>query len=243
MEYFGRIGRVLVNNDDENRECDEHVKGNLLRHIDEVREFISGFRAPATLAALEDLRHGFTENPCTERDIGHFSHQIFDRFQAEVGDQWLIIVNYEHSGYLDEDVAPFGDAVRDKFPRLSEDIDEAAKCLALSRYTACVFHLMRVMESSVHLLARKLNISIDLRIASWNDVTIATGNALSAMPGKTPHNRRKKQLYGEALANLTAVRIAWRNEVMHPKKTYTRVEAAKIFSHVEGFLESLVPIA
>ncbi len=89
---------------------------------------------------------------------------------------------------------------------------------------------------------RQLHLTIDLRVASWNDVTTAISNALSAMPGRTAANKRKKQIYAEAVANLTAVRIAWRNEVMHPKKSYTRKEAVKVFSHVEGFLHSLIPL-
>ena len=76
-----------------------------------------------------------------------------------MGDQWLIIVDHEHSEYLSENISHFGDEVANAFPNLIEDIDEAAKCLALSRYTACMFHLMRVMESSIHRLAKKLKVN------------------------------------------------------------------------------------
>jgi hypothetical protein len=49
-------------------------------------------------------------------------------------------------------VEPYGVLVSKKFPNLTEDIQEAGKCYACARYTACVFHLMRVMENGVQRL-------------------------------------------------------------------------------------------
>ncbi|HWN42015.1 MAG TPA: hypothetical protein VNW71_07310, partial [Thermoanaerobaculia bacterium] len=51
----------------------------------------------------------------------------------------------------------FGEGVAAAFPSAVIDIEEAGKCYALSRYTACVFHLMRVMESALRVLASTLN--------------------------------------------------------------------------------------
>jgi hypothetical protein len=242
MEYFGRIGRVLDDDDSRTKPCSKDVIKNIIGYIKDVSAFVSGFRAPATDLALLELSHACKQKDVTEQEVALLSNQVFERFNAEVRGQWLVILSHEHSDYLNDEIAIFGENVRDKFPKLTEDIDEAAKCLALSRYTASVFHLMRVMESTVHLLAKKVKVSIDLRSANWNDITTTMSNYLSVMPGKTSHNKRKKQIMGEAIANLNAVRIAWRNEVMHPKRTYTKKEAELIFNHVEGFLNSIVPI-
>ena len=54
----------------------------------------------------------------------------------------------------------FGDDVARAFPSSKGDIDEAGKCLALDRGTACVFHLMRILEIGLQLLAAKLGISL-----------------------------------------------------------------------------------
>lgn len=45
-----------------------------------------------------------------------------------------------------------------------------------------------------------------------------------------------------AVAHLSVVRIAWRNEVMHPKATYTEEEAATIFEHTKAFSATLAEI-
>ena len=49
------------------------------------------------------------------------------------------------------------------------------------------------------------------------------------------HEARKAK-YGAVLAHLNSVRIAWRNEVMHPKQSYTREEAHTIFQAVRAFM-------
>lgn len=242
IEYFGRIGVLYKDSEPYVDQCSDDIKKNCLGSIRDTEEFISGFRAPATVSAMKRLKAMCEKEEAYLHEVAALSFQVFDRFRSEVGGQWLIIVSHDHSDYLDENVAPFGNEVRDEFPKLAEDIDEAAKCLALSRYTACVFHLMRVMESTVHTLARKLKVTVDLRVATWNDITTAMSNAVNAMPGKTAIQKKNKRIYSEIIGNLNAVRIAWRNEVMHPKKTYTRPEAARIFTLVEGFLTSLLSI-
>src|SRR5262249_6091339 len=52
----------------------------------------------------------------------------------------------------------FGEEVATKFVPANQDIEEAGKCLALSRGTATVFHLMRVMEAGLKALAKPLGI-------------------------------------------------------------------------------------
>ena len=40
----------------------------------------------------------------------------------------------------------------------NSDIDEVGKCLSLGRYTASVFHLMRIIEKGVQFIASHFNI-------------------------------------------------------------------------------------
>jgi hypothetical protein len=41
---------------------------------------------------------------------------------------------------------------------------------------------------------------------------------------------------------LYAVKLAWRNEVMHPKVTYTSEEARRVLDAVKAFIEDLAAI-
>jgi hypothetical protein len=55
----------------------------------------------------------------------------------------------------------FGEDVTLAFPKAAYDISEAGKCLALDRATACVFHLMRVVEVGIARLGSALNIELN----------------------------------------------------------------------------------
>jgi hypothetical protein len=46
----------------------------------------------------------------------------------------------------------------------------------------------------------------------------------------------------EASANLYSVKVAWRNEVMHPKATYTLEEAENTLRQMRIFMHSLAGI-
>lgn len=128
----------------------------------------------------------------------------------------------------------FGPEVEKRFPGLSGDISEAGKCLALDRPTACVFHLMRVMEAAVQEFGGSLGVSLP-QDKNWQVILDQTNKAIKAMDSKDPKTRQ----YAEASAHLFSVKLAWRNAVMHPKDTYTTDEAKAIFDNVKTFLSDL----
>jgi hypothetical protein len=74
----------------------------------------------------------------------------------------------------------------------AEDIAEAAKCLALGRTTACVFHLMRVMEMAVVRLGKKLKVTVrdkhDKELA-WGPILGNIGKAIEALQRTIPRSR------------------------------------------------------
>jgi hypothetical protein len=135
----------------------------------------------------------------------------------------------------------FGDKVADKFPASCEDISEAGKCFALSRYTAAVFHLMRAMEHAIHILGS----THDVTIADKNGNSLSWGGLVANINAKTvslPEGEIKRKWH-EAGSLLYYVKEAWRNGTMHPKQTYTEEEAIAIFGTVKAFVVSLVDLA
>lgn len=128
---------------------------------------------------------------------------------------------------------PLGEAVSKKFPQVSEDSQEAAKCYACARYTACVFHLMRVMEYGVQRLGSKLGIVHPENLV-WQVILDQVNKKIGALQ-KSPKTKR----LAEVASHLYAVKIAWRNEVMHPKATYTEEEAQALVAQVGLFMAAL----
>ncbi len=133
---------------------------------------------------------------------------------------------------------PFGEEVANKCARAITDIEEAAKCLALDRGTATVFHLMRVMEIGLQSFGDKLGVELT-QGKVWQVILDQVNKTIRAMPEISPQQKEIKSLYGEIASHLYNVKLAWRNPVMHPKSSYTLEEAEDIFKNVETFMDRL----
>jgi len=118
----------------------------------------------------------------------------------------------------------FNEKVAKKFPKATEDIEEAGKCFAVARYTACVFHLMRVMERGVQRLGKKLNVSIPVEEKDWGAIGNRINGAIKQLPNSTTQEKRIHTRYTKVATYLDNVRESWRNPTMHTKETYTEEE-------------------
>ena len=54
--------------------------------------------------------------------------------------------------------------------------------------------------------------------------------------------KARQQKMALAASRLDHVRLAWRNDVMHPKAKYDEKEANEVLMNVKGFLESCYPV-
>ncbi len=137
---------------------------------------------------------------------------------------------YDRKGLLGEDV-------NTKFPALQYDIVEAGNCYACGRSTAVVFHLMRIMEAGVQAFGTKLGVPL-VNEKVWQAILDGINAAIKKLPTKDPATVELSQI----AANLYSVKLAWRNEVMHPKDTYTLEEADNLIRQVKIFMEQLAKV-
>jgi len=159
--------------------------------------------------------------------------QLGKRIKDELELEMFFHISAEHSGYYEESL--FGKEIETKFPQLTEDISEAGKCIALGRATAAVFHLMRIMEYGTQKFGAKLQVTFSAS-KNWQVILNEADKAIRMMNQKSIRTKR----LAAVSAHLYNVKLAWRNEVMHPKQTYTLEEAEEIFGAVRGFLNNLI---
>lgn len=161
--------------------------------------------------------------------------QLAQTIQDELEAQ-LIFSLSSTSAQLVQDGAPrFGEEVANAFPLAVEDVEESGRCLAFGRYTATVFHLMRAMEAAVQALASR--VGADSVEKEWGKLLSDIGAAVEAMPKGPERNR-----WSESHSHLYHVKQAWRNDTMHPKKTYTEDEARAVYQAVRSFMMHLAPL-
>jgi hypothetical protein len=69
----------------------------------------------------------------------------------------------------------------------------------------------------------------------WQNILDEINKAIRAMDQKIAQTKA----YAGIASHLYNVKIAWRNQVMHPKQTYTIEEARAIFTSAETFVRDL----
>lgn len=156
-------------------------------------------------------------------------------FLAQMNSRLVVVIDTRHASYLHSDDQPFGKDVEDAFPKAAGDISEAGKCMALGRPTACVFHLMRAMESAVEGLGLALGKSVSGKV--WGVMLSDITDAIKDMP-----RGDVKNTWSSVSTHLYHVKQAWRNDTMHPKTTYTEDEAEAVFQAVKSFMIELAPM-
>lgn len=131
----------------------------------------------------------------------------------------------------------FGERVDSIFFSTQFDITEAGNCYAMGRGTACVFHLMRVMEVGVQQFGYKLGVPLAAE-KNWQVILDLVNKAIKARPPKDDETIALSQV----AAHLYNVKLAWRNQVMHPHDKYTLDEAEDVLTNVSSFMKSLAEL-
>jgi hypothetical protein len=132
--------------------------------------------------------------------IENISNRVIDEIKEE---KFLHIENYKLRHY--QNIELVDNTIGKKLPNAAQDLYHAGSCFALEQYTACVFHLMRVMEYCVQRLGKKLRMPIDVSKETWAQIMDHVNNAIKAMrggKGATAPRNRKKQRYSLAASRL-----------------------------------------
>lgn len=183
---------------------------------------------------LERVKEHFGSAGATTATMRPMLVEVYNRMLETLEDSFFLSVPAENVPLYRSTEPLFGPEVAAKFSDMAEDIDEAGKCLALNRSTAAVFHLMRVVELGVRRFGDKLGATLTEE-KNWQSILNDINSAIKAMDHKLPQTKA----YAATSAHLYNVKIAWRNEVMHPKQTYTEEEARAIFGAVRTFIRDL----
>jgi hypothetical protein len=135
-------------------------------------------------------------------------------------------------------------AILDKFGSANREVFAAVDLWALGHDTASVFHLMRIAEHGLRALARERRVKIPkrpLEWADWQNIIDGIQKKADAIARRRRGPRRGAALefYRGALTSFEGFKDAYRNDVMHTRKSYTEPEATAIRDHVHHFMNRL----
>jgi HEPN domain-containing protein len=189
-----------------------------------------------TLAAIHRFRDTLLDvrrELMTMHEISDGLDDINSRLLDEMNKRTFFYVPQDRAAYFDKPDR-YGSVVASKCPQVTEDVSEAGNCFSAGRYTATVFHLMRIMEHGV----QRFGTVIGAPITDTKNWQAILNEVNARIKGMDPHDQKTK-FYAEISAHLYHVKLAWRNEVMHPKATYTEEEAKNLIKQVGEFMETL----
>ena len=203
----------------------------------EVDKYCREMGLAATCAQMARVQQMLTTDSGSFRieTFGMALMEVQTRLIDELEARALYAVESDYAGYVtDHQFAP---SVVDRFPDSAFDLDEAAKCYAFGRSTACVFHLMRITEHGLNAVAGLLSI-VDPLGPNWDQVIKKIDSELKA-DYKDRRFKGQAEVLSHISTHLHAVKIAWRNKTMHVDKKHTQEEAREIYSATRGLMRYL----
>lgn len=237
---FRRLERGDKQAEEATVELVERVLGQLISDCENLN--LDGTVALSSMAIAECKRGRTT--------LGELRTRLLDihiLFQTECFSQKFLRLTKEESDAFDN-AELFGAAVASSFSSEQTrcEIVEVGSCYAVGRYTACVFHLMRVLERGLLVLASDLKVpfAVPAEYSNWQNIIeqieaqIKSFEKLKAGPHKT----ETLKAYSEAAKQFRYFKDAWRNHVAHSREVYDKGQAMSIMLHVKEFMQHLASL-
>jgi len=232
---------------------------NVVMDYDEINQFREGTKLLSALALISEICDEAKLSGITSQTrrvmntVSHFSpirhcdlRRTLVALQERIYDALEELVCLQiPSGKADyyTEAKLFGDEVEVKLSTANYDIEEAGKSFAVGRYTATVFHLMRVIEVGVRAFAKGLGVWATVSTAqpSWGEVLRLTNQEIQRLnkSGDPGWTSEKQSFFENIQSDLSAVKNSWRNTTMHIQNQYDEERAEDIYNSVKGFMRHI----
>jgi hypothetical protein len=131
----------------EDTKLGERQRGIVAGRLKDLSEHLDILGARVTLLAIQEAEPTLQRKHLAWGEVKVLFNEISNTLKREMSLVTLLVLEPKEQSYFSQKEPHFGIDVASKFQTLATfEIDEAAKCLALGRHTAGIFHLMRCME-------------------------------------------------------------------------------------------------
>ena len=101
-----------------------------------------------------------------------------------------------------------------RFPEIVDDVEEASKCFALSRYPAAVFHSVQIVEAGLIELGGFLKVKDPF--SGWTAVSSALNQVTKKEhKRRTAFERQNFAFLEQVQGTVEGLKNAWRNKISH----------------------------
>ena len=205
--------------------------------------------SPVTMAQYERLKQKANGDSTGTYESSILMRELHENIIVELSSKLFLLIPANHRINYEQPDPLFGNLVADECYEANYNIAEAGRCLSLERWTACVFHLMRVLEIGLRKTAVQLGLPMSgtAEFENWKNIIDQIEKKIrefEALP-KSVEKADMTQFYSEVATGFRYFKDAWRNHVSHSRATYDEEQATVIWGHVRTFMQSLAnhPIA
>lgn len=135
----------------------------ILEALKQFQSCCVGIGARVASQLVDDLNKRLESKTLKWSELSRGLGEIKKIWMIECEDSKLLALDPLKADFFTRGHPGLKASVFDVFPDSAADFDEAGKCFALGRYTACVFHLMRVWKFRCRDLRRKFCLMIPSR--------------------------------------------------------------------------------
>ena len=158
-------------------------------------------------------------------------------FTSELREELIFRLPSERKNYFEKDDL-FGSEVTSAFPSAVENVRNAGTCFAVEQWDACVFHLMRVLEQGIRVLATKFN--VPFQNTTWHTIIEQIEASVRRMDSSFGADWKEQQKFcSQAASQFMFLKEAWRNHIMHLSDVYDEGKALSVLRHVHELMQIL----
>jgi hypothetical protein len=262
-EFYYALGFLLVYMEEELPEkaseerhkfLPEKLLGRMRTHCDIVLGYAKELGLPQAKRTIGNLQVILSGNEVRAAEVVVLLDEIHEHIRQEIAGKYSLYIAPEKAKYCDNDKL-LGEGVAERFKGTQNDIVEAGNCYAIGCNTAAVFHLMRVVEIGLRVLAKRVGIKRitgkkphPIEYAEWGTLIDAIKakikTKIEALHQRNKGGQRERQLklYSD-LADRCFFLKELRNEVCHTRKPYNDQEALGMINRVKELMELLLKAA
>ena len=208
------------------------IKDGAESHLNNLLDAISPIRMPLTVKSIGRMKDGLGQDKFTFDEMRFAYAEIEGRIYDELDLVSWFWIDRRQADFYEPATPLFGAEVDQRFPAAKYEIEEAGKCLAVRRSTACVMHLIRVLEVGIQAVADDLGIPAE---DSWNTLLDQIERVIAEIIIKR-NSTEDEQWFSQLVSHFWLLR---QNYAMLVHETYSEEQAVTIFENIRNFMHHL----
>jgi hypothetical protein len=181
-------------------------------HFSKSEHFYNSLGLTSSAITARKIIDLLSKNDCSHGKLGELvkelQERVIDEFSARrffsMSDQEAAFYNNPRDGW---------ELVIQRFPKVSIDVEESAKCFACERYGASVFHILLVAELGVIEVSQLFGVAGDK--PGWGSLDRLQRIHDKKWSDKTTLEQKHSEFLKNVLPLALAIKDSWRHKISH----------------------------